>query len=298
MWDGRESSSQTGTTAISPSNYPQSLLDDLAHQAVDATLGHAQAAKPPTAEQQQAIVALETGLYTAQAIDHLAGPLNAQGAAGGPAPLPKQPFYIGINDPVGMNPTGAPFTPAIFDLFDSWANLGREAIDLLSTARARVANGQALFNTKSIIISGVGGLNGVTFPSGVTVPESFTGTCGTCHDTFNVGDHSLSLPVNIGVADLTNSLGVSYLPQITICQIGVGSCVTTTDPGRALITGSFADVGKFKGPVLRGLAARAPYFHNGSAQSLTDVVKFYDTRFGIGFTNREINDLVAFLSTL
>ncbi len=65
-----------------------------------------------------------------------------------------------------------------------------------------------------------------------------------------------------------------------------------------MITGQFADVGKFKGPILRGLAARAPYLHNGSAQTLTDVVDFYDSRFHIGFTAQEKSDLVAFLSSL
>jgi cytochrome c peroxidase len=65
-----------------------------------------------------------------------------------------------------------------------------------------------------------------------------------------------------------------------------------------MITGKFADVGKFKGPILRGLAARAPYFHNGSAQTLQDVVDFYDSRFQIGFTDQEKSDLVAFLNSL
>jgi cytochrome c peroxidase len=53
-----------------------------------------------------------------------------------------------------------------------------------------------------------------------------------------------------------------------------------------------------KGPILRGLAARAPYFQNGTAASLTDVVNFYDRRFVIGFTDQEKADLVAFLETL
>jgi cytochrome c peroxidase len=71
-----------------------------------------------------------------------------------------------------------------------------------------------------------------------------------------------------------------------------------TDLGKALLSGSCADVGKVKGPILRGLAARAPFFHNGSAASLDDVVNFYDQRFGIGFTEDEKEDLVAFLGTL
>ena len=72
----------------------------------------------------------------------------------------------------------------------------------------------------------------------------------------------------------------------------------TTDPGRALVTGLWADIGKVKGPILRGLAARAPYFHNGTAATLSDAVTFYDKRFGIGFTAQEKTDLVNFLNAL
>ncbi|HKT20886.1 MAG TPA: hypothetical protein VJR47_22735 [Stellaceae bacterium] len=77
-----------------------------------------------------------------------------------------------------------------------------------------------------------------------------------------------------------------------------GKTFTVTDPGRAMISGNCADIGKLKGPVLRGLAARAPYFHNGSAATLMDVVDFYDQRFGIGFTEQQKRDLVAVLKTL
>ena len=65
-----------------------------------------------------------------------------------------------------------------------------------------------------------------------------------------------------------------------------------------MITGKWSDVGKFKGPVLRGLAARAPYFHNGSAATLEEAVDFYDTRFHIGLTTQEKSDLAAFLKAL
>ena len=74
--------------------------------------------------------------------------------------------------------------------------------------------------------------------------------------------------------------------------------VSTTDPGRAMITGRWTDIGKFKGPVLRALAARPPYFHNGSADTLEQVVDFYDTRFHMGLTAQEKADLVAFLRAL
>ena len=74
--------------------------------------------------------------------------------------------------------------------------------------------------------------------------------------------------------------------------------VATTDPGRAMITGKWADIGKFKGPVLRALAARAPYFHNGSAATLEDAIQFYEKRFNLGLTVREKTDLLAFLRAL
>ena len=74
--------------------------------------------------------------------------------------------------------------------------------------------------------------------------------------------------------------------------------ITLTDPGRGLITGKFADLGKTKGPILRGLAARAPYFHNGSAPDLATLVNFYDARFGIGLSSSEKADLVNFLGAL
>jgi len=299
MFDGRESSAQTGTTPIGSGNYPQALLDDLAHQSVDATMGHAQGLFPgPTAAQQHAIVDFELGLSTAQAEDNGARNLDTQGANGGPWAIRRQRFFIGINDPVGLDPTNPVplnFNTKIFNIFDAWQ-------DVESPTRQAIARGQAIFNTKTFTITGVGGLNGATFSNGVIGPNTIVSACGICHDTPNVGNHSVSAPLNIGVADPpggSNALDTSYLPVITICQRpSLTTCVQTTDPGRALITGNFADVGRFKGPILRGLAARAPYFHNGSAQTLEDIVNFYDARFQIGFTAQEKSDLAAFLNSL
>ena len=49
---------------------------------------------------------------------------------------------------------------------------------------------------------------------------------------------------------------------------------------------------------MRGLAARAPYFHNGTAATLLDVVNFYDQRFNMLLTDDQKADLVAFMNTL
>jgi cytochrome c peroxidase len=297
MWDGRESSSQTGTKKITFATNPGDLLADLAHQSVDATMGHAQASQPPTSQQQQAIVDFEMALVTAQAFDHGAGNLNANGAAGGPVMLGTNTmaaFFVGINDPLGGNPSGTPFTPVIFSLFNAWANphsYDRDG-DNEHARRARIARGQALFNSKPINITGVAGLNDDL--KLVNIP----GTCGTCHDSPNVGNHSVSAPLNIGVSDVNSSLNVQYLPVITLQNKITHEIKTTTDPGRALITGLWKDVGRLKGPILRGLPSRAPYFHNGSAGSLNDVLDFYNQRFNIGLTIQEKTDLIAFLNAL
>ena len=298
MWDGRESSPQTGTQKITFATNPADLRADLRHQAMDAVNGHAQATVPLSPQQQQAIVEFEMALSTAQAIDYRAGALDAGRAAGGPAELArktKAAFFIGINDPLGGNPLGTPFTPVIFDLFDSWTNQHESGADFGEHAgrrRASIARGEALFNSKPINVTGVAGLNDEL--NLAVIP----GTCGTCHDSPNVGNHSLAVPLNIGVGDRGSSLDLSYLPVLTLQNKTTGEIKTTTDPGRALITGSWKDVGKVKGPILRGLAARAPYFHNGSAASLSDVLDFYEKRFNIGFTAQEREDLIAFLNAL
>jgi cytochrome c peroxidase len=287
MWDAREST-PPDTQKISFVTNPADLQFDLAHQAADAVAGHAQGTVPLSPDVAKEIVDFEMHLFTAQTHDFEAGSLEAFGANGGPKAIAEQQFFIGINDPLGGNPQGTPFSTEIFNLFKTWNNTPWFG----SHARASVQRGEALFNTRAINITGVGGLN-----DALNAPV-IAGTCGTCHSSPNAGDHSAPLPINIGVSDTTNSLGVGYLPVITLQNIATGQTIQTTDPGRALVTGKWADIGKFKGPVLRGLAARAPYFHNGSAESLEDAVRFYNVRFGIGLTEQERGDLAAFLKTL
>ena len=281
MWDGRETVKDPNTGYID-------LTQSLTNQATDATLGHAQATNPPTPQQLAQIVSFETALYTAQSRDENAGTLTAFGATGGPVNLSKQPFYIGINDSLGGDPTGATFNPKVFTLYNNWANLNGQP------NRQAVARGQALFNTLPIQITGVGGLNDAL---GQPV---INGTCTTCHYSPNVGNHSFSVPLDIGTTayPALPALDTSGLPIYTV-QCSDGSpAVQVTDVGRAMKSGKCADVGKVKGPILRGLAGRAPYFHNGAAASLNDVVEFYNERFNLNLTEQQKSDLVAFLQTL
>jgi cytochrome c peroxidase len=78
----------------------------------------------------------------------------------------------------------------------------------------------------------------------------------------------------------------------------LGREIYTQDPGRALISGKCDDVGAIVIQQFRGLAARAPYFVNGSAANLRELVDYYDRRFNIRYTEQEKQDLVNFLSVL
>jgi cytochrome c peroxidase len=290
MWDGRETVQPLLTTNSAAQNQ-SALQADLMHQAVDATTGHAQAIGTPTAAQQQQIVAFETALLTAQVEDSAAGDLDASGATGGPHGLAGQAFSIGVNDPLGGNPTPTPFDDQAMTPYGPWSGLA--GTDPTSLARGSVARGEGVFNTRTFTVTGVAGLSDQ--PGLGTV----TATCTTCHDTPNVGNHSIAVPLSIGVAD--GARRTPDLPLYTLtCTAGpdAGTVYQTTDPGRALLTGQCQDIGKFKGPTLRGLAARAPYFHNGAAATLPDVLASYVARFGVPLSAQDQADLLNLLNSL
>jgi len=301
MWDTRETISPL-TTA---STFSANLDADLTHQLLDAISIHAQGTAVPTAAEQSSILALEQGLFTAQATDSAAGSLSANGATGGAAALAGVNYYPGINDAFGGDPQGNAFNRNVFTLFTAWNNS-------TNAQQASIARGEAIFNTAPLNINNVSGLN--TNNTALGNPGGIAGTCSTCHDTPSVGNHSIPLVMDTGQADiaanvtgngLVNGLAQLSQPslpvfQITGCKNAANQVVTyiTSDPGKALLTGLCSDVNRVKVPILRGLAARAPYFHNGSATSLTQVVNFYDARFGMGLNPQQKQDLINFLSAL
>ena len=296
MFDGRES---FFNPLNSEQTFQANLNADLTQQAIDATLTHAQGAQAPTEAQLADIVSLETELNSAQMVDFYAGNLYGQkGSYGGPQYLPSQQYYPGINDSLGGDPQGKPFDPNVFMMYSSWQNSR-------NLQQASIARGEQIFNTQPLTISNVPGL----VPAG----QQLTGTCTTCHDTPNVGNHSFPLPLDIGngrsLAYETDPNIIAGLKQLSpatmpvfqlVCNQGplAGQTFYTTDPGKALITGQCSDIGRGKGLILRGLAARAPYFHNGAAASLSQVVNFYNERFQINLTSQQMQDLLNFLQTL
>jgi hypothetical protein len=285
MWDGRES-----THAM--------VRDDLLQQSSDATVGHAQAALALTDAQRAAIVDFELPLFSAQTVLQVGTAtvdLTSGGAAGGPAVLATDvapAFFIGINDTFSPS-----FDPEAFTIFASWEPSAPQTG--LSSLQKSVGRGEHIFNTRTFAITGVDGLNGALDASQAPI----TGTCTTCHDSPEVGNHSAPLPINIGVVDAASSspagktLDIKHLPIYSFRSTATGAVRTVTDPGRALITGRFKDIGKMKGPILRGLAARQPLFHNGSA-TIAQAINFYNLRFNIGLTSQERSDLGNFLRSL
>lgn len=300
MWDGRETFAGADhcNAAGEGGKCFASLPFDLADQSNGATTGHAQG-RPLSDAQRQSIVAFETALVTAQVWDDDAKRLDGAGARGGTAAISAQLTYYGINDNLGDYRTGATFDPSVFTVYEAWGGASGSG----ARARRAVARGEDLFNNFPITITGVGGLNGtVGTPFDPPLPDSFVGSCTTCHDTPNGGNHSIVAPLNIGLTDASRR--TPDMPLYTLrCKAASTTCVPgatveTTDPGRALVSGRYNDVGKFKGPILRGLAARAPYFHNGFAEDLDAVVDFYQERFSMGLSDQQHDDLVAFLRSL
>lgn len=78
----------------------------------------------------------------------------------------------------------------------------------------------------------------------------------------------------------------------------LGRVVYTQDPGYALTTGKCIAIGEITMQSMRGLAARAPYFSNGLAQTLREIIEFYDRRYQMQLSEQEKNDLVNLMSVL
>jgi len=242
------------------------IVNDLLAQSAGAANTHAQGVTLDDA-QRRAIVDFERALLTAQSEDRRVGGLDAGMAIGGPRALAAQPFRFAINSI--LDQTGTPPTRLVFTLFDSWATSSDEA-------RLGVARGQAIFNER--------------------VLGARRATCSGCHNAPNAGSSSTG-----AFFDGATQAPDPALPLYTLrCVRGTmaGQILQTTDPGWGLVTGRCVDVGRFKVPTLRGLAGRAPYFHDGSAATLEDVVRSYDRRFEIGMSAAEQHDLVAFLRSL
>jgi cytochrome c peroxidase len=230
----------------------------LVSQATGAIVGAEEGAAPDAAT-VESIAVYEDGLRFAQQTVFGIGQLTACGAQGGPENLSSQP------------PTNGRF-----NLFDAWIGLvpgscGSKAAD---RKRAQIARGQEIFNARN-----AGG-----------------GSCRGCHNAANNGSNVGGALFDVGASRA--QFRESGMPLYTVRNKATQEVRQTTDPGRALRSGLWADFDRFKTPSLRGVAARPPYFHNGIAKSLRDVVTHYEVALGFEFTEQERQDLVAFMEAL
>jgi cytochrome c peroxidase len=182
-------------------------------------------------------------------------------------------FGVGALDAAGAHggPEAASTQPLVagrFDIFDAWIG-SRQA------GRAQIARGQEIFN-------GVNAGNGRS--------------CNGCHNAANNGQN-----VSGAMFNIDTSAGARAKADMAIYVLRnkvTGDTTDTTDPGKGFVTGLWSDVNRFKTPNLRGLSARPPYFHNGIAETLLDVVRHYESALGFVYTAKQEQDLVAFLGAL
>jgi len=275
----------------------------LAAQAQDAAQNHLQVRAPLSDEQVARIVEFERQVYSAQ----VTGPAATDLApVGGPPALGPRNVAAGEPGVLGNNTTRW-----VFPMGEQWKNqprTGDAARDAQSTMRESIQRGHDVFMFRTFWIKDSMHLNTV----GLGNPTKRT--CSTCHGMHMMGLDTANGWMDIGSTNLPWAKEEplnpwnSNKPQMPLfkvtCKPGVrphpflGSVIYTQDPGRALISGLCNDVGTIVMQQFRGLAARAPYFSNGSANSLRDLVDFYDRRYNIGYSEQEKQDLVNFLGAL
>jgi predicted MFS family arabinose efflux permease len=266
----------------------------LRSQARNAALQHGERQAPLPDAALQRIVDFESQVYVAQIFDAKAGNLAEPGgpsALGPHAMAEHRPGVLGDND----------YDP-VFQLFDVWKQSGHSA---QAEFRASVARGNDIFMFRQFW------LRDTTHINSIGLGNPLKRTCATCHNAQMTGQDLSAGWVDLGTTNYptwTEPPLYSESRELPVFKITcdqdapphpyLGRVIYTSDPGRALISGRCVDVGSIVMHQFRGLAARAPYFSNGSMKSLRELVDFYDRRFDMKLTELEKQDLVNFLGVL
>jgi len=245
----------------------------------------------------------ELQIYGAQAWSNGAGDLNEED---GPSGIGPQAMADGRDGVLGNNTTRF-----VFPMENKWANLSAgktEEENARNAFRESVQRGHDVFFYRTFWIKDATHINTVGLGNPIKR------TCSTCHGMHMTGMDTANGWMDLGTTnhpwalEPPESPWADELPEMPLFKITcsddlpphpfLGRTIYTQDPGRALISGKCEDVGAIVIQQFRGLSARAPYFVNGSAADLHEVVDFYDRRFNIRFTEQERIDLVNFLSVL
>jgi hypothetical protein len=266
------------------------LADDrertLLGQARDALQSHTDFHGTLPSAALQRIIAFESQVYTAVSQHVAAGALDSAGASGGPDALARAP--AGKLQSTKSNP--------IWGEFSAWAAAGG---DPQAEFRASVARGAAIFTGRQFLVSDSAGITDVGFGNPVR------NSCAFCHNMLHTGMDVAPGQVDLGTTNLPHANPLPELPLFRLtCRPGarahphLGRVVLTHDPGYALTTGKCIDIGKITAQSLRGIAARPPYFVNGSAATLAEVIAFYDKRYEMKLNDQEKLDLQHLLEVL
>ncbi|UVO54377.1 hypothetical protein [Sphingomonas sp. SUN039] len=256
----------------------------------DADITHLQFAKRMDAADVAKIVDFERRIFTAQRrVGTYA--LNEAGAAGGPETLQREtPGKLGS---IGN---------AVWSEYAAWEKMSdadKAKLDPQELAfRQSVARGARSFRERTFLITDSAGINA---PVGFGNPVR--NACAFCHNMSQMGNDVAPGQVDLGTTTLPFADPQPHLPLFRITCTGkphpfYGRAILTHDPGFALTSGKCADVGRITLQSNRGLAARAPYFSNGSAKDLRGVIDYYDRRYAIGYTEQEKVDLVNLMRAL
>ncbi|MEP7311957.1 MAG: hypothetical protein ABI859_05205 [Pseudomonadota bacterium] len=266
-------------------------------QAVEAAINHLQSEKPPGKAQLEQITAFERSIYVAQVARDGAGSLVE--ADGPPAFGPRNLAA----DEAGV--LGNNTTRFVFPMGEAWTK--PQAADV-AAMRASIRRGHDVFFFRTFWIRDSMHLNSV----GLGNPTKRT--CATCHGMHMTGMDVANGWMDIGTTNLPwareapENPWTKEKPQLPLFRIEckaevpphpyLGRVFYTQDPGRALISGKCNDVGTIVMQQFRGIAARPPYFVNGSAATLRELIDFYDRRYNIQYSEQERLDLEHFLGSL
>jgi hypothetical protein len=260
-------------------------------QAISAALTHEQANDSPKPEQLRKIVDFEMQVYVAQSSHSAGGALHYKGGPPALGPEAMRDGQQGVLADYLDNP--------VFKSFAVWKAAAPGETQQQRAFRASAARGFDIFFARPFWIRDTQHINTV----GLGNPAKRT--CATCHNTSLTGQDLSAGWVDLGTANSPWASDAPDLPMFKVtCNADatphtfLGRVIYTHDPGRALVTGRCIDVGSIVMQQFRGLSARAPYFSNGSARNLRELVDFYDRRFNIGFAEQEKQDLINFLSVL
>jgi hypothetical protein len=260
----------------------------LAIQAEGAYRDHQEGKGQLRPDQLNQITAFESQVYAAQIYDKAAKDLIEPNGPGALGPMNLLREMAGV-----LNSPAKP----VFITFDQWKSD--------TEFRQSVARGNDIFLNRTFWVRDVAHINSI----GLGNPAKRS--CAVCHNAVMSGMDRAPGWVDLGTTNFPtwtepktwNEAGELPVFKLTCRPEAkphpfLGRVIYTSDPGRALITGRCADIGAITMGQFRGLAARAPYFANGSAKSLIELVDYYDRRFDMRLTEQEKEDLVNFLRVL